>query len=107
MSLTARKLMAAALLAGVLALTVALSIALSMAPAWSAETSTADDTAHFLAGLPPAPDSPLAALTKSPLWAQHAHFFDAIFDREDKTTLSKVRAFSQARLTDPHQTMLY
>jgi hypothetical protein len=95
----APKLMAAALLAGALALTVA--------PARSAETATPDDTARFLAGLPPAADSPLASLAKSPSWEQHAGHFDAIFAQEDKTRLSEIRAFSQEQLTVKQQTMLY
>jgi len=99
MSSTACKVIAAALLAGLLALV--------MAPARSAETATADDTAHFLAGLPPTPDSPLVALSKSSFWQDHARYFNSIFDREDRTTLSKVRAFSQARLTEQHDTLLY
>jgi hypothetical protein len=96
---TASKLMALALVAGLLTLT--------MAPARSAETSTPDDTARFLAGLPPAADSPLASLTKSQLWEQHASHFNSIFELEDKTRLSETRAFSQERLPDKHQTMLY
>src|SRR5271170_6030561 len=96
---TACKMMAAALVAGVLAL--------AMAPAHSAGTSSPQDTARFLAGLPPAPDSPLAALAKDPAWDQHVRAFNSIFDQEDKTTLSKVRAFSAAHLTDSHDTMLY
>jgi hypothetical protein len=100
----APKLMASALAAGLLALTMALSPA---PPAWSAEASTPNDTARFLAGLPPAADSPLASLTKNPTWEQHARDFDAIFGREDKTRLSKIRAFSQQRLTEKQQTMLY
>jgi hypothetical protein len=96
---TVSKMMAAALVAGLLAL--------AMAPARSAETATPDDTARFLAGLPPAPTSPLAALSKSALWEQHARFFDSIFDQDDKTTLAKVRAFAQAQLTKQHDTLLY
>jgi hypothetical protein len=96
---TVPKMLAAALLAGMLALPVA--------PAYSAETSTPDDTARFLAGLQPAPDSPLAALAKSPAWEQHERFFNSIFGREDTNTLSKVRAFAAARLTETHSTMLY
>jgi len=96
---TAPKLMVAALLAGMLALT--------MAPARSAETSTPDDTARFLAGLPPAADSPLASLAKSPSWEQHARHFDSIFGQEDRTRLSEIRAFSRERLPEKHQTMLY
>src|ERR1700692_3520917 len=96
---TVPRLIAAALFAVVLTLAVA--------PARSAETATANDTARFLAGLPPAPDSPLAALAKSPEWAQHARFFDSIFAREDANTLAKVRAFSKEHLTPQHDTMLY
>jgi hypothetical protein len=96
---TMPKVMAAALTAAMLVMTAA--------SARSAETATADDTAHFLAGLPPSSNSPLVALTKDPVWQQHARYFDSIFNREDSTTLSKVRAFSRAHLTDKHDTMLY
>jgi len=100
---TAPKLMASALGAALLALTMALS----SAPARSAETSTPNDTARFLAGLPPAAGSPLASLAKSPAWEQHARDFDSIFGQTDKNRLSKIRAFSQQRLTEKQQTMLY
>jgi hypothetical protein len=93
------KMIAAAVLAGMLAL--------SAAPARSAETPTANDTARFLAGLAPAPDSPLAALAKSPAWEQHARYLDSIFGREEQASLSKVRAFAQERLPEKHPTMLY
>ena len=100
---TVPRLFAAALFAVVFAGFLALAIA----PARSAETATPDDTARFLAGLPPAPGSPLAALAKDPGWAQHARFFNSIFAREDATTLSKVRAFSKEHLPQQHDTMLY
>ena len=96
----ASRLFAAALFAVVLALP-------AVAPARSAETATPDDTARFLAGLPPAPGSPLAALAKDPGWAQHARFFDSIFAREDANTLAKVRAFAKENLPQHHDTMLY
>jgi hypothetical protein len=86
---------------------VAGALALSTAPAQSAATATADDTARFLAGLPPAAESPLAELTRDPVWQQHARRFDAIFRHEEDTQLSRIRAFSQARLTEKHPTMLY
>ena len=86
---------------------VAGALALSTAPAQSAATATADDTARFLAGLPPAPESPLAEFTRDPVWQQHARRFDAIFRHEEDTQLSRIRAFSQARLTEKHPTMLY
>jgi hypothetical protein len=89
------------------ALLVAIMLAVAAAPARSAEPVEPNDTARFLAGLPPAPDSPLAALTKDPRWQQHARYFDSIFAREDSNTLSKIRAFSRERLTEKHDTMLY
>ena len=95
------KLTAAVLLA------VAVALALTLAPVRAADTATADDTAHFLAGLPPAADSPLAALAADARWQRHARYFDAIFEREDATTLSRVRAFAQEHLADKHDTMLY
>ena len=95
------KLTAAVLLA------VAAALALTLAPVRAADTATADDTAHFLAGLPPAADSPLAALAADARWQRHARYFDAIFEREDATTLSRVRAFAQEHLADKHDTMLY
>jgi hypothetical protein len=86
---------------------MAVMLAVSTAPARTAETATADDTARFLAGLPPSANSPLAPLTKDPFWQQHARYFDSIFAREDGAKLSKVRAFSKEYLTDKHDTMLY
>ena len=96
---TTAKMTAAALVAGALALTIV--------PARSAETPSANDSARFLAGLPPGADSPLAALTKGARWQQHARRFDSIFQREEDAQLSKIRAFAKERLTDRHQTMLY
>src|ERR1700733_12481412 len=86
---------------------MAVMLAVSAAPARSAETATADDTARFLAGLPPSANSPLAPLTKDPFWQQHARYFDSIFAREDSAKLSKVRAFAREHLADKHDTMLY
>jgi len=96
---TMPKTMAAALTAVILAV--------APVPARSAETATPNDTARFLAGLPPSPDSPLAPLTKDPAWQQHARYFDSIFNREDSVHLSKVRAFSKEFLAEKHDTMLY
>jgi hypothetical protein len=93
------RMAAAALLVVMLVLTVA--------PVRGAETVTPDDTARYLAGLPPAPDSPLAALANDPRWQRHARYFDALFAREDATTLSKVRDFAREHLTEKHDTMLY
>ena len=82
-------------------------LVLVTAPVRGAETVTPDDNARYLAGLPPAPDSPLAALANDPRWQRHARYFDALFEREDATTLSKVRDFAREHLTEKHDTMLY
>ena len=82
-------------------------LALNTAPARSSEGATANDTARFLAGLPPSSNSPLASYTKDPVWQQHARYFDSIFAREENAKLSKVREFSNKYLTDKHDTMLY
>ena len=82
-------------------------VALNAAPARSYEAATADDTARFLAGLPPSSNSPLAVLTKDPAWVSHARYFDSIFAREENAQLFKIREFSKKYLTDKHDTMLY
>jgi hypothetical protein len=96
---TVRKASFSALVAGLLVL--------SILPAGSAEVATPNDTARFLAGLPPATGSPLAALSRDPSWERHARYFNSIFGEEEKTHLSKIREFSKARLNTAHDTMLY
>jgi hypothetical protein len=98
--------MLATMLKTMAAAVLAVIVTVAAVPAWSAETATFNDTARFLAGLPPSPDSPLAPLTKDPAWQQHARYFDQIFAREE-ARLSKVRAFSKEYLTEKHETMLY
>lgn len=99
MSVTMPRIIAAILMAFMLALSAAL--------VRSSEAATADDTARFLAGLPPSSNSPLAALTNHPAWLSHARYFDSVFAREESAHLSKVREFSKKYLTDKHDTMLY
>ena len=98
MPITLPKLLAAVLMAAMLA-------------TWRRAQRRNGDCRRYCAAFSPAcrrrPDSPLAALTKDPAWQQHAHTLDSIFAREDKRTLSKVRAFSRQYLTEKHDTMLY
>ena len=76
-------------------------------PARAADTVTADDTARFLAGMPPSADSPLMPLTKDPSWQQHARFFDAAFGELERRQLSKIRAWANTNLAAPKPTMFY
>jgi hypothetical protein len=75
-------------------------------PARAAEV-TADDTARFLAGMPPSADSPLTPLTRDPAWQHHARFLDAAFAQLEQRQLSKIRAWSETNLAAPRPTMFY
>ncbi len=77
------------------------------APALCADAVSPNDTARFLAGLPPAADSPLAALAKDPGWQQHSNAFNSTFDKFEQTQLSKVRAWSANHLNEPKSTLFY
>jgi len=88
------------------AVAAAMFLAAAM-PARAADTVTADDTARFLAGMPPSADSPLMPLTKDPGWQHHAKFFDAAFAQLEQRQLSKVRAWSNTNLAAPRPTMFY
>jgi hypothetical protein len=86
---------------------ITFTVVFGAARASRSETATADDTARFLAGLPPSPNSSLAALTKDPTWISHARYFDSIFASEENTNLSKIREFSKKYLPNKHGTVLY
>jgi len=72
-----------------------------------AADATADDTARFLAGLPPSEGSPLLPLTKDPAWQRHAKFFDNAFAQLEQRQLTKVRAWADTNLAAPKTTMFY
>jgi hypothetical protein len=73
----------------------------------AADTVTADDTARFLAGMPPSADSPLTPLTQDPSWQRHARFFDTAFGQLEQRQLSKIRTWADANLAAPLPTMFY
>ena len=73
----------------------------------AADTVTADDTARFLAGMPPSADSPLTPLTRDPSWQRHAKFFDSAFGQLEQRQLSKIRTWADANLAAPLPTMFY
>jgi len=77
------------------------------AAAQAAGAVTANDTARFLAGMPPSADSPLTPLTKDPSWQRHARFFDTAFGQLEQRQLSKIRAWAGAHLAEPRSTMFY
>lgn len=70
-------------------------------------TATPDDTARFLAGLPPSQGSPLEALAKEPFWQQYARNFDTEWATLEQKQLSKARAFAAQNLGQASDTLLY
>jgi hypothetical protein len=92
--------------AKIAALAAALFLA-AAAPAPAAGTVTADDTARFLAGMPPSADSPLTPLTADPAWQRHAKFFNAAFAQLEQRQLSKIRSWAETNLAAPRPTMFY
>jgi hypothetical protein len=89
---------------------VMLTAALLLAPAFragAAESTRANDTARFLAGLPPLADATLMALAREPTWQQHARSFDAAWASLDSRQLSKIRAWAAANITAPQPVAFY
>jgi len=86
---------------------VASGIILAAAYPARAQTASADDTARFVAGLPPSSDSPLAPLTHQPAWQQHARYFNSAFGKLDENQFAKIRAWSSAKLTAPSPVLFY
>jgi hypothetical protein len=76
-------------------------------PAQAAEAATFDDTARFLAGMPPSASSPLAPLTRDAGWQQHARHFDAAWASLDNGQLGKVRAWTARNMTASRQPAFY
>ena len=76
-------------------------------PARAADV-TADDTARFLAGMPPSADSPLTPLTKDPcLAAACAGSSTPRSAQLEQRQLAKIRAWADANLAAPRPTMFY
>ena len=86
---------------------VASAIILASAYSARAQTASADDTARFLAGMPPSSLSPLAPLTRDPAWQQHARYLNSAFGNLDKNQFAKIRAWSSAKLTAPSPVLFY
>jgi hypothetical protein len=69
--------------------------------------ASADDTARFLAGLPPSAGSPLTVYTSEAFWKQHASAFDQAWDGLENRQLSKIRALVSKNFNDPKPLLFY
>ena len=83
------------------------SLVVPVAGGAQAQPASVNDTARLLAGMQPSPDSPLLALTKEQAWQQYAKRFDAIFANIESRQLTRIRAWSRAKLTSPSPVLFY
>ena len=74
----------------------------SIGTATAAETAGPDDTARFLAGMPPSSGSPLVPLTRDRAWQQHAHSFDSAFANVIHQPVAAARVRRQL-IKHPHE----
>ncbi len=86
---------------------VASLLSFAIGTAHSAEVASANDTARFLAGMPPSADSPLARLTQDRSWQQHAKSMDKAFAEIDRRQVSRIQAWVTANLSSPKPVMFY
>jgi hypothetical protein len=63
------------------------------APVAAVQSSTANDAARFLAGLPVQPGSPIATLTQNPGWGAHARAMNQAFGQLERRQLNNIRVF--------------
>ncbi len=73
----------------------------------AADGQTSDDIAHFLAGMPPSANSPLASLANEPVWKRHAEVFNADWKALEDRQLAKVRAWSAANVKQSQPVLFY
>ena len=83
------------------------SLVVPVAGGAQAQPASVNDTARLLAGMQPSPDSPLLALTKEQAWQQYAKRFDAIFANIESRQLTRIRAWSRAKLPSPSPVLFY
>src|ERR1700732_5021842 len=73
----------------------------------AADGQASDDIAHFLSGMEPSANSPLAALTSETIWKKHAAFFDSSWKSLEDRQLSKVRAWSADNIKQSQPVLYY
>jgi hypothetical protein len=86
----------------------ALAMLAAAAGAAQAETGqTADDIAHFIAGMPPSAESPLSAFTGEAEWQRHAAAFNSSWKELEDRQLSRVRAWSAENVKQSQPVLYY
>jgi hypothetical protein len=86
---------------------VAVALLVFAGPARAEDTASANDMARFLAGLPPAADSPLAPFTREASWQQHARYFDTAWKGLNNRQLARIQEWSKENLATRQPTTFY
>lgn len=66
-----------------------------------------NDTARLLAGIPPAENSPLAAVTRTPGWRSHAAIMDKAWASFEHRQVTRIRVWAAATLQARRPVMFY
>ena len=72
----------------------------ALVPASYAEKASFNDTARFLAGLPPVQDGAFDQVTRDPSWQNHSASFNNSWRQLESQRLSKIRAWSASHIKD-------
>lgn len=83
------------------------SLAFGAARAAEEPAASPNDMARFLAGLPAAAESPLAAYNKDPSWMRHAQAMDSTWRSLNQRQVSRIQAWSKANLAVRQPTTFY
>lgn len=86
----------------VMLVVLTLAFAVQAAPA-----ATPNDTARFLAGLQPAPGTPLSPLTRTTAWRHHARAMNAAWSSLESRQFARIRVWSAANLPPLQGPMFY
>lgn len=81
--------------------------AFAFAPAYAAEEATPNDMARFLAGMPAAPNSALAAFDSDPYWSRHAKSMDSTWRSLQHRQLSRIQAWTKTNIPERKPTTFY
>jgi hypothetical protein len=66
-----------------------------------------NDTARFIAGLPPSAGSPLNAYTNDAFWKQYVHSFDEAWGGLDRRQLTRIRSLVSRDFNNPQPVLFY
>ena len=89
------------------AVIVALLVTTNLAVVRAAPGASPNDTARFLAGLPPAANSPLAPSAGTPGWQFHVAKMGAAWAAFERRQVTRIRVWAAAKLINPQPAMFY